>query len=952
MAFGPTPFHAKYFAHLLTARSPSDDMGKLGASIFNATVDLNPHQLDAALFAFRSPLSRGAILADEVGLGKTIEAGLIISQLWAERKRRILVICPTILRKQWAQELAEKFFLASRVLDTKEYNAATKSGSDPFGGHEEVLICSYHFAAARQNVFGGIPWDLVVIDEAHRLRNVWKPSNKIANALHAAVSNKPLVLLTATPLQNSLLELYGLVSFIDEHMFGSIEAFKMRYMRGALEERQLGELRHRMKPICQRTLRRQVQEYVRFTNRIPITQDFTPTHEEQRLYDQVSEYLQRPTLHALPASQRKLMTLILRKLLASSSFAISKTLNSIADRLENDQKDLITPIAEEYDGFEETAEEWGDENPPPAPEPVSLDAEILAEIQELRNYGSLADSILKNAKGEALLTALESGFRKMTELGASKKAVIFTESRRTQEYLVELLNSHGYEGRVLTINGTNTDDRSGAIYKSWRERHKDESVVTGNKAVDLRAALVEHFRNHADILIATEAASEGVNLQFCSLVINFDLPWNPQRIEQRIGRCHRYGQSHDVVVVNFLNRSNEADQRVYELLDEKFRLFDGVFGSSDEILGALESGVDFERRIADIVQNCRTKEEIDQAFDQLRAELEAEITNRMTDTRAKLLENFNEEVHERLKISRDESARHLDRFERALWGITKLGLKNEAEFNDDDYEFELMRRPHSAPDVPLGKYKFVRRSIGSEGAHPYRLGQGLADVLLNQAMRMDLPSCEVRFAYSGQGRKIGLLDSLIGQSGWLQITKLTVASFEEEDHLLVAIINENGESLHEEVGAALFQAEAEMVAHEPADAEILAALERQTSHLIDQTLAKSGERNRRFFEEELEKLERWADDLKNGLEMELKELDQKIKQAGKDSKLAPTLDAKLEFVKQQKELETARNKKRRELYEAQDRIDVDKGNLIELVAARLRQTVDTSTLMTVRFAVT
>jgi len=129
--------------------------------------------------------------------------------------------------------------------------------------------------------------------------------------------------------------------------------------------------------------------------------------------------------------------------------------------------------------------------------------------------------------------------------------------------------------------------------------------------------LVEYFRDEAVIMIATEAGAEGINLQFCSLVVNYDLPWNPQRIEQRIGRCHRYGQRHDVVVVNFLNRKNAADQRVYQLLSEKFKLFEGVFGASDEVLGNIESGVDFEKRIAQIYQQCRTEDEIQSAFDAL-----------------------------------------------------------------------------------------------------------------------------------------------------------------------------------------------------------------------------------------------------------------------------------------------------------------------------------------------
>ena len=277
-------------------------------------MDLNPHQLDAALFAFRAPLSRGAILADEVGLGKTIEAALVISQLWAEHKRRILVIAPAILRKQWQQELLQKFFLESRIIDTREYNAACKVGELPLEPANRVVIASYHFAAARWVELKAIPWDLVVIDEAHRLRNVYKSSAKIANAIKAAVSGRPLLLLTATPLQNDLLELYGLVSFIDEHIFSDIAAFKARYKGGGAGGTANGRPASAAAVGLPAHPGRQVAEYVPFTDRISITQDFTPTAEEQELYNQVSAYLQRDTLHALPAGQRKLMTLVLRNI--------------------------------------------------------------------------------------------------------------------------------------------------------------------------------------------------------------------------------------------------------------------------------------------------------------------------------------------------------------------------------------------------------------------------------------------------------------------------------------------------------------------------------------------------------------------------------------------------------------------------------------------------------------
>jgi superfamily II DNA or RNA helicase len=944
-----TDYHAAYYAHQLTRRSASDTIAKIGSSLFNATVDLNPHQLDAALFAFRSPLSRGVLLADEVGLGKTIEAGLVISQLWAERKRRVLVVAPAILRKQWAQELRDKFFLDSQVVDTKEFNAARKAGLAALEPADRVVIASYHFAAARRDEVAAVPWDLVVIDEAHRLRNVYKPSTKIANAIKDAVGGRPLLLLTATPLQNDLLELYGLVSFIDEHVFGDVEAFKARYKRGPVEERQLQDLRERLSPLCKRTLRRQVTEYVRFTNRIPVTQDFTPTDQEQRLYDLVSDYLRRESLNALPAGQRKLMTLVLRKLLASSTYAIADTLQALAARLKSakaKKDDGANVAAADFETFNDLAEEWDDE---PADEDHAH-ADIEAEIRELKSYGELAASITINAKGQALLLALDKGFAKLQELGAQRKAVIFTESRRTQAYLFDLLQRRGYSGRVLTINGTNTDDRAGGIYKEWVARHKGEDVVSGNKTVDLRAALVEQFRDRADVLIATEAAAEGVNLQFCSLVVNYDLPWNPQRIEQRIGRCHRYGQQHDVVVINFLNRANAADQRVFELLSEKFKLFDGVFGSSDDVLGALESGVDFERRIAEIYQACRTADEIDRAFAALRADLGEQITSRMADTRRELLEHFDEEVHQRLRVNLTESRDHLGRLERWLWDLTRHELDGLAVYHAD-YAFDLDPLGAEWPVVPAGRYQFVTQTPTTPGAHAYRLGHPLAQAVIERARNRPLPVVAVRFDYTHHAAKIGLLDDLLGASGWLTFVRLSVRSLEDEDRLLFAALDHAGRPLHPDVCAKLFQVGGVVLGPETPAPEIADGLHAHIEHLRAVALAEIAERNNHFFEREIDKLDRWADDLKNGLEVQLKDLNARIKQLTKDSRLAPVLEIKLVFQKEKRELEAQRKTRQRELYEAEDRIDARKEGLITEVESRLKQDAEAVELFTIRWEV-
>ena len=308
MAAGFTQYQTQYFAWLLSRRIEGDSADKLASTLVDAQVDLNPHQVEAALFAFHSPLSKGVILADEVGLGKTIEAGLVIAQRWAERKRRVLVVVPANLRKQWHQELLDKFSLQSLILEAKSFKQLRKEGSlNPFEAKDRVVICSYQFAKSKAEELKAVPWDLVVMDEAHRLRNVYKPGNVIGKALKEALAHAPKVLLTATPLQNSLLELYGLVSIVDDRVFGDLSSFRDQFSALGHADT-LAKLRSRLATVCQRTLRRQVQPYISYTQRRPLVEEFTPSQDEQALHERVADYLRRDSSHALPNSQRSFDT--------------------------------------------------------------------------------------------------------------------------------------------------------------------------------------------------------------------------------------------------------------------------------------------------------------------------------------------------------------------------------------------------------------------------------------------------------------------------------------------------------------------------------------------------------------------------------------------------------------------------------------------------------------------
>jgi ERCC4-related helicase len=952
-----TPFHTQYFAHELTRRRGSDEDDKFAGALIDAQVDLNPHQVQAALFAFSDPLSGGAIFADEVGLGKTIEAGLVISQKWAEHKRHILIITPANLRKQWLTELEEKFFLPVQILETSTFNAAVKKGhSNPFDT-PQIIVCSYQFAARKKELLRLTGWDLVVMDEAHRLRNVYRTSNVIGNILKEALSPYPKLLLTATPLQNSLLELYGLVSLIDEKVFGDVASFREQYSN-LNNPAVFQNLKGRLAPLCHRTLRKQVTQYINYTKRHVLVEEFTPHRDEQSLYDQVSEFLQRDTLASLPNSQRTLITLILRKLLASSSYAIAGALGSIRDRIEKELKhgshgSLEDDFANEYEALDETAEEW-----PQDPTPLTEAQRVLMaeEVVELSSLLTRAQNIHQNAKGDALLHGLTKAFEAAARQGAQRKAIIFTESRKTQDYLLRLLEDNGYAEKVVLFNGTNNDKRSKKTYQQWLAVNKGTDKVSGSKTADMRSGLVEEFRQRAEIMIATEAGAEGINLQFCALVVNYDLPWNPQRIEQRIGRSHRYGQKHDVVVLNFLNKGNEADQRVYELLSEKFKLFEGVFGSSDEVIGAIGSGIDFEKRVADIYQKCRTSQEIKVAFDILQASLSEEISDAMTRTRAQLLENFDEEVREKLKIRQAENQEQLSRFTRLLMNLTRTELGDKAS-STSERSFILHQSPRD--DVAPGQYAIptrdakFREEAGGLVERRYRLGHPLAQHLVEQAKARDLSQIQhLHFDYvahvaAGRGH-IGTLRDRVGSEGWLILSLYTVTSLgQTEQHLLWGAFTDDGDIIAPDIAQKLFEVQASI---KSTDATPPPALNDLQDSARTQRKEAINTRNLKAFEDAAARIDAWSEDLKVGLERDIKELDRLIKEARRTATTAPTLQAKLDGQRQVQELEKKRTQKRRNLFDEQDRIDEKRQELINQLAEKLEEEESLTPLFTVRWS--
>lgn len=868
-----------------------------------------------------------------------------------------MLIVPASLRKQWAQELADKFALRSVILDGKTHRELAKAGvTRPFASRDAVIITSYEYAARQSDALAAVPWDLVVFDEAHKLRNVYKAASTARAAqLSKALRSAPKLLLTATPLQNNLMELYGLVSVLDEHFFGAPDAFRAEFA-GRSDAGRLAVLGERLKPISIRTLRRQVQRdgLIKYTNRLARTYDFTPSRLEAELYERLSAFLQRPDTVAIGANGRQLVTMTLRRILGSSSFAVAQTLQKIIARLEG-RLIIASETLDDIDGIEAIAEDWreaGEGADADAVEDESdddvaeTDAEKLAaEIAELKDTLALASSIHANAKTDALISALPQVLDEIASRGGARKVVIFTESKRTQAFLRDALAANGFAGQIAILNGDNADPESKDIYRNWAEANAGTGRLSGSKTADMKAALVDAFRNDKTILIATESGAEGINLQFCSLLVNYDLPWNPQRVEQRIGRCHRYGQKIDVTVVNFMNRGNRAEARIVQLLEQKFNLFSGVFGSSDEVLGAIESGVDIERRILEIVQTCRKDTEIDAAFDALQLELKFDIDEAKTSARDRLLAEMDDKVVAQLKLRREGMGLQLDAFKRRLMMVAR-GLLPDARFHDDHpgrFDWDGATWTTEWPEADERGWRFFRMVEGD-----------LASRLVEQAKSLEPPAnAHIQFDPGAWSGKLSDVERLKGQSGWMQAACLRLqAPGHAEDHVILVGRNDAGAPIDPET--------LERMMDVPARASGSAALSEAERQALDATLQAAcdaqglaaRERLDAFLDEETGKLEAWQADAELSFDTEIKRLDREAKAKAREVRTpGMVLERKIALKREAEAMKRQADAMKKAWYERKAELSAEVDRLLDETAEKLQVQPSIKPLFTLRWEV-
>ncbi|RZO66314.1 MAG: hypothetical protein EVA89_00425 [Sandaracinaceae bacterium] len=806
------PIQRRFLAEDLVRVRPADEQRRYVASQRSGRIDPNPHQIEAVIFALKRIPEGGCILADEVGLGKTIEAGLVIAQLLAEGAERILLITPKALLGQWRQELFTLFSITAT-----EYEPGVDLAVPG------VFLVTRDFAGGEKgtDVLGGVPpFDLCVIDEAHEIfAGIYKrfdrygaylPDSdkaKMAGRVRSLLLETPVLLLTATPIQNSLTELWGLVQFVEPTgtLLGNLATFREMFTAGddrRLADGQERELQKRVAEICQRTLRRQAQEFMKrpFVERRTRRFDYPMSVEERALYEDVTAYLLQPGICAFRGNQRRLLLIGFHRRMASSVPALAASLERVAERLEKmltdagalDDEATAAAMLDDLEEDEIPDEEDIDESQLPPPEVIE------AELQRVRRFVERARSLPSDAKAQALVRAVRTVLERAERGEGDGKVVVFTESITTQNYLREVLRESGLvdDEEITLFRGQNDGPRPMQALERWREEEMAHLPKTAHptREIATRLALVHEFRTRGKVFVSTEAGAKGLNLQFAGTLINYDLPWNPQRIEQRIGRIHRYGQTKDVLVINFAAEDNEAQKLTLEILTQKLDLFGTVLGASDEVLheptsdapetiaGAL--GAEFETRLRRIYQNARSQEEIEKELVALR-ETMAEERARFEETHertAGLIESrFDDRVKQVFHRIQDVLPGELAAFDRHLERVVTayldaIGATYTREEVENGARLRVDASERLPDDLRTGFVAHLGDARGAEDIEPLHLGHPLLRAALDEARSSSAEPFTVRLQAP---------DGLeAGARGRLRLLKVRYAGYEALEELV------------------------------------------------------------------------------------------------------------------------------------------------------------------------
>jgi len=616
-----TPFHAYVTARRLAGLAKSEALISVFAS---SSIGVYPYQIAAARFAMRSMYIKGCILCDEGSLGKTYEALLVAAQRWYEGKDRLLLVLPINLVGQWTSKLEDSFTLPYTLWNS----------GDEIPESDGIIITTYDFAVRNAEVIGSKTWDMIIFDEADVL---FKPENKTVSALKAATVGAFKLLLTPTPITMSVMDIYGLIHFIDETVLPEADDFYKRYFR---KPENYTELTSWVSQFAFRTLKSQVSQYVNFTERLPITIDYDLTPAERVLYAKVEAYLALSKKSAYPNMDSYELNLMYYHILSSSPKAFCKTVDQAISRLD--------------EGNEKT------------------------QLEEIK---TIAAGITESGKMIALQTVLQSCSAMQKRLKLPRKAIVFTNNLTTRDLLADWLGSKGYP--ILT------------------SREQD---------------YIERFRNEpVAVLIATDTAAKGLDMEFCPAVINYDLLYNAVEMEQRISRCHRQGQTSDVIVVNLLSKENLSDVRILELINKRTLQFDGIFGMSDDIMG------NFDMAIEEVLEQVRKPAEIQQAFDTNLATHENENILHISHAEDTLFTTFTKSIADKITVTPQYIADMTAEINADLWDLVKILFAEIEEYEIDDSAKTITLIAEESP--VLFRHWVGKSSRPYKGLKKYGMGQ-------------------------------------------------------------------------------------------------------------------------------------------------------------------------------------------------------------------------------------
>jgi adenine-specific DNA-methyltransferase len=891
----------RYLAEDLVRLRRSDEQRRYAAPQRAAKIDPNPHQLEAVIFALARVREGGCILADEVGLGKTIETGLVIAQLLAEGASRVLLIAPRALLGQWRQELFTLFDIEACEGDLT---------SDDLHGPGVFLFGREQAGSerGRDALLAAGRFDLCVIDEAHEVfAGLYKRFDRFGeyreDAKEARTAGRlrevlttfqtPVLLLTATPIQNNLAELWGLVQYVDPlgTLLGDLPTFREVFC--GVDDRQLAqgqedELRRRLKTVIQRTLRRQAQEFLEkpFVERQARLFEYEMSLEERALYDDVTRYLLEPGIAAFRGSHRQLLLIGFHRRMASSTRALAASLQRVANRLRAELSGETASNDPDVDGtlqdleqtdLDELENGTGDTAVGPSR------AAVEGELARVEGFVRRAERLVNDdGKFQALLTALGFVTGQARRGKGAGRLVIFTESLVTQEHIRERLLASGVvsDDEITLFRGTNDSARAEGALRRWQDELPQGEGPRPSREMAMRLALVHEFKTRSRVFISTEAGAKGLNLQFCDALVNYDLPWNPQRIEQRIGRCHRYGQKNEVTVINFLAKDNEAQQLTFDILSQKLELFGTVLDASDQVLHhgdastgsvlASALGAEFEAELRRIYDRSRTLEEVTAELRDLRERV-TEERRRFEETHsrtAQLIEdNLDDEVKRVLRVRREELPAALAELDRDLWTTVRAFLEtrsipHELKVTNSVHVLRVPPNEH----LPDATADGLTVAIGSAPDHAsLHLRHPLVQAAVNDA-RTATNGIEGVVVRIGESAPKELLP-LRGRHGRLRLVKVTFDGFERIERLVpVVVLDGMPEPLPLPAAEALLRAEIHDVARprgapnpttlsvtvadlEDATEELLIAIQREVDETEQQRFERASLQAARFLED-------------------------------------------------------------------------------------------------------